>query len=549
MTLWFSFSFFSHAGVYTVPPDVGRGAERVFKGCLERSVHDRWTIAMVDEVAWGVGWGCEGDDVSRSPEYGGRNRQLPDTTAVMMDSSPTPSRSRRRRSTSRLPRSASRSTSGGRSMSRPAVNARHIHTNDHTTAAETMMASPISPISPTSLTGLSTIMLRRSVSGRSGSSSSSSSSASSILSPLSPSPPQNITALLPIETAENAAENALRSATTAQEPSSCQPHHHNQLHQSHREDETRTRARGRLLRPIRPPPRHFPSRSLSPFEVPPTPTDTIVPILSTTQSHAQHPDAHPHTDADGDAEMEIENPTNVSVIRGRKPSRRHHLAGIGIPLGNGTNVVDPDSPIRHPLLRRKDQLQQGRRQVEDPTRLEIVDEDEVGSGVDSIPSLSSSTSSQPSKTPAAVSAAVAVMSPESATEDLEMDLEGDTEFGSNSGRSRSRPGVGVGNRGRGKDGNHGNATRSGSMPPALTRSTLPWVHRKSSPAETLMTTTAVTTSTSKSTGPAAATATPAVSGSKSDPTPSSSNSLARSSPIPIAPSCKNGIRSRSLGFD
>jgi MAP/microtubule affinity-regulating kinase len=53
-----------YPGVYEVPPDIGRGAERVLKGCLDRSVQNRWTIAMVDEVAWGIGWGSEGDDVT-----------------------------------------------------------------------------------------------------------------------------------------------------------------------------------------------------------------------------------------------------------------------------------------------------------------------------------------------------------------------------------------------------------------------------------------------------------------------------------------------------
>ncbi|EGO23454.1 hypothetical protein SERLADRAFT_438765 [Serpula lacrymans var. lacrymans S7.9] len=53
--------------VYEVPTGVGRGAERVLQGCLERSVRGRWTIAMVDEMAWGVGWG-EVDDTSVSHE-------------------------------------------------------------------------------------------------------------------------------------------------------------------------------------------------------------------------------------------------------------------------------------------------------------------------------------------------------------------------------------------------------------------------------------------------------------------------------------------------
>ncbi|EGN97873.1 hypothetical protein SERLA73DRAFT_55575, partial [Serpula lacrymans var. lacrymans S7.3] len=56
-----------NTSVYEVPTGVGRGAERVLQGCLERSVRGRWTIAMVDEMAWGVGWG-EVDDTSVSHE-------------------------------------------------------------------------------------------------------------------------------------------------------------------------------------------------------------------------------------------------------------------------------------------------------------------------------------------------------------------------------------------------------------------------------------------------------------------------------------------------
>lgn len=53
-----------HPGTFELPVGTGKGAERVFKGCLERSVQQRWSIAMVDEVAWGIGWGSEGDDVT-----------------------------------------------------------------------------------------------------------------------------------------------------------------------------------------------------------------------------------------------------------------------------------------------------------------------------------------------------------------------------------------------------------------------------------------------------------------------------------------------------
>ncbi|KAG1719966.1 kinase-like domain-containing protein [Suillus lakei] len=49
-------------GVYDMPSDISRGAEHVLKGCLERSVRTRWTIAMVDEMAWGVG--LDDDDTS-----------------------------------------------------------------------------------------------------------------------------------------------------------------------------------------------------------------------------------------------------------------------------------------------------------------------------------------------------------------------------------------------------------------------------------------------------------------------------------------------------
>lgn len=48
-------------GSYAPLKDIGLGAERILKGCLDKNVHTRWSIAMVDEVAWGVGWGREGD--------------------------------------------------------------------------------------------------------------------------------------------------------------------------------------------------------------------------------------------------------------------------------------------------------------------------------------------------------------------------------------------------------------------------------------------------------------------------------------------------------
>ena len=40
-----------------MPAGIGRSAELVLKGCIDRSLVTRWNVAMVDELAWGVGWG------------------------------------------------------------------------------------------------------------------------------------------------------------------------------------------------------------------------------------------------------------------------------------------------------------------------------------------------------------------------------------------------------------------------------------------------------------------------------------------------------------
>ncbi|KAG2009954.1 STE/STE11 protein kinase [Coprinopsis cinerea AmutBmut pab1-1] len=51
-------------GTFEIPADIGRGAERILQGCMERIITKRWTIAMVDEVSWGVGWGSAGDNAT-----------------------------------------------------------------------------------------------------------------------------------------------------------------------------------------------------------------------------------------------------------------------------------------------------------------------------------------------------------------------------------------------------------------------------------------------------------------------------------------------------
>ena len=51
-----------------MPTDIGPAAERVLAGCLDMNVTSRWTIAMVDEDAWGIGWAS--GDSSPSSDYG-----------------------------------------------------------------------------------------------------------------------------------------------------------------------------------------------------------------------------------------------------------------------------------------------------------------------------------------------------------------------------------------------------------------------------------------------------------------------------------------------
>ena len=47
----------AYIGTYEPPAAIGPLAESVLKGCLERNVGERWTIAMVDNASWGIGYG------------------------------------------------------------------------------------------------------------------------------------------------------------------------------------------------------------------------------------------------------------------------------------------------------------------------------------------------------------------------------------------------------------------------------------------------------------------------------------------------------------
>ena len=51
-----------------MPIGIGPAAERMLAGCLDVNVASRWTIAMVDEDAWGIGWDNHED--SPTPDLG-----------------------------------------------------------------------------------------------------------------------------------------------------------------------------------------------------------------------------------------------------------------------------------------------------------------------------------------------------------------------------------------------------------------------------------------------------------------------------------------------
>ena len=176
-------------GTYDVPPGIGRGAERILGGCLERSVANRWSIAMVDEVSWGVGWGAEGDEATPSDE----EPELPCSASA----SRSPSRSHSRAPPDMATLPAVDWQEGGR-RSRPAMDAasrrslsraQRSHSrapiySDHTTSSRSMSRHSRHP-SPSSASraGFSTPDPTRS--SESGSYSSFFDESALILSPLS----------------------------------------------------------------------------------------------------------------------------------------------------------------------------------------------------------------------------------------------------------------------------------------------------------------------------------------------------------------------------
>ncbi|KAG7088946.1 hypothetical protein E1B28_012891 [Marasmius oreades] len=80
--------------VYDIPHGIGSGTERILQGCLDRSIMTRWSVAMVDEVAWGVGWGTENVDVASDEELRCQTATATATTGTTPATSQSRSRSR-----------------------------------------------------------------------------------------------------------------------------------------------------------------------------------------------------------------------------------------------------------------------------------------------------------------------------------------------------------------------------------------------------------------------------------------------------------------------
>jgi MAP/microtubule affinity-regulating kinase len=145
-----------------MPCNIGRGAARVLKGCLERDVRNRSTIAIVDEIAWDIGLG-EADEASHADEFEFEDFHNQPPTSTRRRSrecsrdrtTPDRSSSRPRRSLSRtslMTSSSISSRSTSRSVSRPpTTRLPHAMACDDVGHAPTALdISGSAPLSPTS---------------------------------------------------------------------------------------------------------------------------------------------------------------------------------------------------------------------------------------------------------------------------------------------------------------------------------------------------------------------------------------------------------------
>ncbi|KAF8828059.1 hypothetical protein HHX47_DHR4000581 [Lentinula edodes] len=148
-------------GVFQMPSGVGRGTERILQGLMDKDAATRWTVAMVDEVAWGVGWGDEGDSVPVTDEelrqettvsFNSRSQSRPhvslsSTSPIAEVESDVPcsavSDASARRSASRAQRSLSRApvSARSRSLSKRSEIGRRRYPSPPTSAVESSIHS------------------------------------------------------------------------------------------------------------------------------------------------------------------------------------------------------------------------------------------------------------------------------------------------------------------------------------------------------------------------------------------------------------------------
>jgi len=149
----------SPTGTFELPAGIGRGAERILQGCLQRVVQQRWTIAMVDEIAWDVGWGnvtpADSDDEYETHCQPSRSCSRPPLFKKGVpseDSRPRPVReAASRRSASRAKRSLSRAPVPAHHPSyprRPAIVSRHNSRLPSPSPTTSVMSSTESPFLP-----------------------------------------------------------------------------------------------------------------------------------------------------------------------------------------------------------------------------------------------------------------------------------------------------------------------------------------------------------------------------------------------------------------
>jgi MAP/microtubule affinity-regulating kinase len=126
-----------------MPRDIGHGANEVIKGCLDASPANRWTIEMVDEIAWGVGWG-NADVPTAEARPSSRGRQISDDGNRASHSLVRPSLdASRRRSLSRSARSASRAPLAmQRTCSGTSSSGTHISSDDNSSYEDSVVHSP-----------------------------------------------------------------------------------------------------------------------------------------------------------------------------------------------------------------------------------------------------------------------------------------------------------------------------------------------------------------------------------------------------------------------